>query len=353
MKFKELMKKVFSTKKGKAIFSVVIAAAILGVSVGSYKGYQANEKAKQEALIEKENEERIANYKSLAKECDDEIDAIGTVTAESEPIIKQAEGYYDDLPKGAKDYVTKYDTLVSARTALDALLTSKDKADKVIAEIDGIGDVELTKADQIATARTDYDALTDDEKAMVTNYDTLTSAEETLTALNEKATSKDTEVPSQTALNKKSKKATTKTKTSTNTATTTTVTPSTDTAAPAPSDTTTPAPVQTTTDTASTSTPSTDTASTQPSTDTASTTTPSTTTTPADTASTTTPSTETTTTQTTDTASTNASTSSEPTIISIVDDNLPGSGGTTKLVTYSDGSHGVQLKDGTIVPEWF
>ena len=321
MKFKELMKKVFSTKKGKAIFSVVIAAAILGVSVGSYKGYQANEKAKQEALIEKENEERIANYKSLAKECDDEIDAIGTVTAESEPIIKQAEGYYDDLPKGAKDYVTKYDTLVSARTALDALLTSKDKADKVIAEIDGIGDVELTKADQIATARTDYDVLTDDEKAMVTNYDTLISAEETLTALNEKATSKDTEVPSQTALNKKSKKATTKTNTntSTNTATTTTttVTPSTDTAAPAPSDTTTPAPVQTTTDTVAATTPST-------------------TTTPADTASTTTPSTETTTT-------------SEPTVVSIEDNGLPGAT-TDKLVTYSDGRRMVRFQDGIELP---
>ncbi len=317
MKFKELTRKIFSTKKGKAIFSIVIAAAILGVSVGSYKGYQANEKAKQEALIEKENEERTENYKSLAKECDDEIDAIGTVTAESEPLVKRAEDYYDGLPKGAKEYVTKYDDLVKARTSLDALLTSKDKADKVIAEIDGIGDVELTKADQIATARTDYDALSDDEKAMVTNYDTLTSAEETLTALNEKATSKDTEVPSQTALNKKSKKATTKTKTntSTNTATTTT---------------TTPAPVQTTTDTAAATTPST-------------------TTTPADTASTTTPSTETTTTQTTDTASTNASTSSEPTITSIVDDNLPGSRGTTKLVTYSDGSYGVQLNNGTIV----
>lgn len=333
MKFKELMKKVFSTKKGKAVFSVVIAAAILGVSVGSYKGYQANEKAKQEALIEKENEERIANYKSLAKECDDEIDAIGTVTAESEPMIKQAEGYYDDLPKGAKDYVTKYDTLVSARTALDALLTSKDKADKVIAEIDAIGDVELTKADQIATARTDYDALSDDEKAMVTNYDTLTSAEETLTALNEKATSKDTEVPSQTALNKKSKKATTKTKTSTNTATTTTttVTPSTDTAAPAPSDTTTPAPVQTTTDTATATTPST-------------------TTTPADTASTTTPSTETTTTQTTDTASTNASTSSEPSVVSVTKDFGTGD---TSTITYSDGSHATQCSDGTVFPEWF
>lgn len=321
MKFKELTRKIFSTKKGKAIFSIVIAAAILGVSVGSYKGYQANEKAKQEALIEKENEERIANYKSLAKECDDEIDAIGTVTAESEPIIKQAEGYYDDLPKGAKNYVTKYDTLVSARTALDALLTSKDKADKVIAEIDAIGDVELTKADQIATARTDYDALTDDEKAMVTNYDTLISAEETLTALNEKANSKDVEVPSQTALNKKSKKATTKTNTntSTNTATTTTttVTPSTDTAAPAPSDTTTPAPVQTTTDTAAATTPST-------------------TTTPADTASTTTPSTETT-------------TSSEPTVVSIEDNGLPGAT-TTKLVNYSDGRRMVRFQDGTELP---
>ena len=348
MKFKELMKKVFSTKKGKAIFSVVIAAAILGVSVGSYKGYQANEKAKQEALIEKENEERIANYKSLAKECDDEIDAIGTVTAESEPMIKQAEGYYDDLPKGAKDYVTKYDILVSARTALDALLTSKDKADKVIAEIDAIGDVELTKADQIATARTDYDALTDDEKAMVTNYDTLTNTESALTALNDAAASKDTEVPNQGELNKKSKKSAAKktasdtatASTSANTANNTTSTPTQTTtgttSATVPSTTDTTVQSTTTTDTASTSTPSTDTASTQPSTDTASTTTPSTTTTPADTASTTTPSTETTTT-------------SEPTVVSIEDNDLPGDT-TTKLVIYSDGSRMIRFQDGIELP---
>lgn len=332
MKFKELMKKVFSTKKGKTIFSVIIAALVAGISVGSYQGYKAEQYKAQQAAIEKENEERTANYKSLAKEADEKIEAIGTVTAESEPLVERAEDYYDGLPKGAKEYVTKYDDLVSARTTLDALLTSKDKADNVIAEIDGIGDVELTKADQIKTARTDYDALTDDEKAMVTNYDTLTNAESALTALNDAAASKDTEVPNQGELNKKSKKSAAKktasdtatASTSANTANNTTSTPTQTTtgttSATVPSTTDTTVQSTTTTDTASTSTPSTDTASTQPSTDTASTT----------------PSSDT--------------GSSEPSVVSVTKDFGTGD---TSTITYSDGSHATQCSDGTVFPEWF
>lgn len=338
MKFKDLMKKVFSTKKGKAIFSVIIACAVAGISVGSYNGYKAEQYAKEQAAIEKENEERIANYKSLAKEADDEIEAIGTVTAESEPLVTRAEDYYNDLPKGAKEYVTKYDTLVSARTSLDALLTSKDKADKVIAEIDGIGDVELTKADQIKTARTDYDALSDDEKAMVTNYDVLTSAESTLTALNDKATSKDTEVPSQTALNDKSKKKSTSKKTSSNTNdTVTATTPATTTTTPTTTDTTT-ASLPADTPSVPSTTPSTDTGTANP------TPAPSTPTAPTDTASTTTPSTDTNTQTTTDTAGT--TTSSEPSIVCIMKD---GGSGRTSTITYSDGRQATLYANGTVV----
>ena len=49
--------------------------------------------------------------------------------------------------------------------------------------IDAIGTVSRNSADAIAAARTAYDALSDEQKALVNNYDVLTAAEATLAAL--------------------------------------------------------------------------------------------------------------------------------------------------------------------------
>lgn len=50
-------------------------------------------------------------------------------------------------------------------------------AEEVIAMIDAIGTVDLSKAGAISAARSAYDKLTDAEKALVTNYNVLVEAE--------------------------------------------------------------------------------------------------------------------------------------------------------------------------------
>lgn len=56
-------------------------------------------------------------------------------------------------------------------------------ADAVIAAIDAIGAVTLDSEDAIANARNAYEALSEDQKALVTNYGTLVEAEEALSQL--------------------------------------------------------------------------------------------------------------------------------------------------------------------------
>ena len=74
----------------------------------------------------------------------------------------------------------------------DAQLTAEEKAaadqaaaDEVSALIDAIGEVEYTdeSKDKIDAARAAYDALTDEQKALVENYNVLTAAEEKYAAL--------------------------------------------------------------------------------------------------------------------------------------------------------------------------
>ena len=55
--------------------------------------------------------------------------------------------------------------------------TRTKTAEEVIAMIDAIGTVDLSKAGAISAARSAYDKLTDAEKALVTNYDVLVEAE--------------------------------------------------------------------------------------------------------------------------------------------------------------------------------
>lgn len=63
--------------------------------------------------------------------------------------------------------------------------TARTAADAVEALIDAIGEVTLDSEGAIAAAREAYDALSHKASALVTNYDVLTAAEETLTALKE------------------------------------------------------------------------------------------------------------------------------------------------------------------------
>ena len=63
----------------------------------------------------------------------------------------------------------------------------KAAADAVSEKINAIGTVTLESKAAIEAARSAYDALTDAQKALVTNYETLTGAEKAIADLNKLA----------------------------------------------------------------------------------------------------------------------------------------------------------------------
>ena len=118
------------------------------------------------------------------------ISAIGTVeyTDACKIKIDDASTAYDALTDAQKALVTNFDVLTTAKqtyetlmTAAEKLVADKAKADDVIAKISAIGKVEYTDAckGRIDDASTTYDALTDEQKALVTNLDVLTIAKQT------------------------------------------------------------------------------------------------------------------------------------------------------------------------------
>lgn len=100
-------------------------------------------------------------------------------TPECKKKIDEARKAYDSLKEDKKDEVTNYDDLLAAEAAYKAF-EDQDKSDKVEDLIDDIGDVKYTDEckEKIDTAREEYDDLTNDQKELVDNYDTLTHDEE-------------------------------------------------------------------------------------------------------------------------------------------------------------------------------
>ena len=113
----------------------------------------------------------------------EKINAIGTVTPDSGDAIAAARSAYDALTDAQKEQVTNADVL----TAAEARYTDVVAIDGAEKAIDAIGEVTLTSGDAIAAARAAYDALTDSQKAEVSNYDTLLAAEARLAELEDAA----------------------------------------------------------------------------------------------------------------------------------------------------------------------
>ena len=108
------------------------------------------------------------------------IDAIGEVTPDSEAIIQEARTAYEALPEEVKARVSNYSTLTEAEASLQSL---KAEIAAVIDKIDAIGTVTLDSETAIQEARMAYNELSDAQKARVTNLATLTTAEQTLEKL--------------------------------------------------------------------------------------------------------------------------------------------------------------------------
>ena len=119
------------------------------------------------------------------------IDDIGTVeyTGTSKDKIDAAREAYDTLDQAEQALVTNYDALTTAEAAYQTLKTNNDAADTIDALINAIGIVEYTleSKDTIDAAREAYNALTDAQKALVTKLNDLVAKENKYAALGTEA----------------------------------------------------------------------------------------------------------------------------------------------------------------------
>ncbi|MBQ8684021.1 MAG: hypothetical protein IJ518_05865 [Clostridia bacterium] len=123
---------------------------------------------------------------AAAEAVDALINTIGKVTLNSDAAIQAAEKAYADLTDNQRGYVTAYATLAKARADYDLLVaqdqaSAEDKAaaKSVMDKIDAIGNVTTSSKAAIEAAESAYAVLTDSQKVLVTNYDTLTTARTT------------------------------------------------------------------------------------------------------------------------------------------------------------------------------
>ena len=134
--------------------------------------------------------EKLAADKAKADPVITKINAIGKVeyTDACKAKIDDASNAYNALTADQKALVSNLDVLTTAqqtydnlKTAAEKLAADKAKADPVIAKITAIGKVEYTEAckGKIDAASTAYNALTADQKSLVTNLDVLTTAKQT------------------------------------------------------------------------------------------------------------------------------------------------------------------------------
>ena len=132
----------------------------------------------------------IIDNQSIANAVIEKIEAIGKVeyTDVCKGKIDEANTAYDALTDEQKALVTNLDVLTTAQQTYDNLKAAAEKlaadkaaANKVINKIKAIGTVEYTEAckKKIDAASTAYNALTADQKALVTNLDVLTTAQQT------------------------------------------------------------------------------------------------------------------------------------------------------------------------------
>ncbi len=109
---------------------------------------------------------------------EEQIDAIGTVTLDSEAAIAAARDVFNSLPTSLQEQVENAAALFAAEEALTAL-----HINQVSDQIDAIGTVTLDSEAAIAAARATFDALPASLREQVGNAAALSAAEEALVTL--------------------------------------------------------------------------------------------------------------------------------------------------------------------------
>ena len=146
--------------------------------------YQALEAAQKSLVRNVETLEAAkASYKNAensykVNDTISKIDAIGEVTLDSDSAINAARTAYDALGEELKEQITNYNVLVAAEASLKDL-QDRDAASKVDALIDAIGTVDSSDscARRIAEARAAYENLTSTQASYVTKLSVLEAAE--------------------------------------------------------------------------------------------------------------------------------------------------------------------------------
>ena len=170
-----------------------LMAAVMLMSMLTACGNKDNAGNKDNNDVNTEETDKAAADKVAAL-----IDAIYVQerTEETDAQCEAAKAAWDALTDAQKALVSKLDILTDAEAKLAQL--KKEAADKaavddVIAKIDAIGKVKLDKDSKakITAARAAYDALDDELKAQVTNYNTLLAAEKRYQQLRDKQNAND------------------------------------------------------------------------------------------------------------------------------------------------------------------
>lgn len=111
------------------------------------------------------------------------IDSLGTITADSESAIAAAQNAYDALSDREKKSVSNYAALEEAAASYQALMDKIASQNEIAASIvenmiSGLGEIKAGSADAINEALDAYNALSSEQKALVssTAVSTLSSA---------------------------------------------------------------------------------------------------------------------------------------------------------------------------------
>ena len=120
------------------------------------------------------------------------IDAIAALPAIDELTLNDANDVaaarttYNTLTDAQKAYVTNYETLTTAEAKITDL-TAANAVDEQIADLPAVDQLTLDDANDVADARAAYDALSDAQQALVTNYSVLKAAEQKIADLQQAA----------------------------------------------------------------------------------------------------------------------------------------------------------------------
>ncbi len=154
--------------------------AAIKIARGMYDALSESEKSKVSNYSRlTEAEAAYAGITAAIDAVEKKISAIGTVDRNSGEKIAAARKAYDALPASSKGHVSNYSVLQAA----EARFSQFEKADKVISLINAIGTVTAQSGTKITAARNAYNALSEEEKKLVTNYNVLQAAETKYNAL--------------------------------------------------------------------------------------------------------------------------------------------------------------------------